>query len=154
MNHLLNEWMNGDGVCRTAPAVKYLIWQHNKYFKLFVYLISSHDIGSKFTILHCIEACPNTWLPKTLTWVQLHPKITELCLAIGSYCLGPKYRQARFFSPNRPTGPSRSSSRDVRPWVVCCVRVVPFPCNFFIMDRVRIFCVNQVRLLVRIGGFE
>ena len=33
------------------------------------------------------------------------------------------------FSPNRPTGPIRSSSRNVR--VSVCLWNVPFPCDFF-----------------------
>ena len=32
-----------------------------------------------------IKACPNTWLPKTLTSVQLQPNIAELCPAMVTY---------------------------------------------------------------------
>ena len=36
------------------------------------------------------------------------------------------------FSPNQPTGPIQSSSRDVRPYVSGRPGyLVPFPCNFF-----------------------
>ena len=31
------------------------------------------------------KACPNTWLPKTLTSVQLQPIIAELCPAMVTY---------------------------------------------------------------------
>ena len=32
-----------------------------------------------------MKACPNTWLPKTLTSVQLQPNIAELCPAMVTY---------------------------------------------------------------------
>ena len=40
------------------------------------------------------------------------------------------------FSPNRPTGPIRSSSRDVR---LCICVSVPFPCNFFKVMKSKVF---------------
>ena len=33
-----------------------------------------------------IEACPKTWLPKTLTSLQLNPNITQLSPAMVAYC--------------------------------------------------------------------
>ena len=54
--------------------------------------------------------------------------------------------------PNWPTGPIRSSSRNVcvLSFVVCC----PPPMRFFSMDRVRIFAWTESAFLVRIGGLE
>ena len=40
-----------------------------------------------------------------------------------------KPKMRKIFSPNRPTGPIWSSSRDVCPFV-CVLSVVPFPCDF------------------------
>ena len=46
------------------------------------------------------KACPNTWLPKTLTSVQLQPIITELCPAMVTYSpsnYSPQYKNIKLF---------------------------------------------------------
>ena len=47
-----------------------------------------------------IKACPNTWLPKTLTSVQLQPIIAELCPAMVTYSpsnYSPQYKNIKLF---------------------------------------------------------
>ena len=46
------------------------------------------------------KACPNTWLPKTLTSVQLQPIIAELCPAMATYSPSnhsPQYKNLKLF---------------------------------------------------------
>ena len=48
-----------------------------------------------------IKAYPNTWLPKTLTSVQLPPIIAELCPAMVTYSPSnhsPQYKNIKLFS--------------------------------------------------------
>ena len=63
---------------------------------LYILCITLYTVHSQLSI----KACPNTWLPKTLTSVQLQPIIAELCPAIVTYSPSnhsPQYKNIKLF---------------------------------------------------------
>ena len=74
--------------CRLARATS-LCWS--------ILCHSGFSLSSQLSI----KACPNTWLLKTLTSVQLQPIIAELCLVMVTYSLSnhsPQYNSIKLFS--------------------------------------------------------
>ena len=100
--------MNHGGDCRTAPAspgllIVHLIWQ--KWFaRIWIKL--------KTSISFFLEIQLKTYIHKykEVSWIYLNK--TRHTMTYSVFLLSE-------FSPNRPTGPIRSCSRDVRPYLSC-----------------------------------
>ena len=75
-----------------ALSVIFLDYKKKKLLRVFLVFLTKerpilNDLFVSFflTTQLSIKACPNAWLPKTLTSVQLQPIIAELCPAMVTY---------------------------------------------------------------------